>query len=111
VWRGRGQAGPPESFTFHDLRHTCATLLLMGGADVRTVAAHLGHADPTAVLRVYGHVLPAMRLRAVGVMEGVPRGGSEADLGSIAVENAARAVSSPPPCVPRLDNVSDHSYF
>lgn len=42
----------------HDLRHYVATRLLSAGADVRTVAARLGHANPAVTLSVYSHFLP-----------------------------------------------------
>ena len=44
---------------FHGLRHFSATTAIAGGADVRTVAGRLGHADPSVTLRVYAHVLEA----------------------------------------------------
>jgi integrase len=43
---------------FHDLRHAHATLAIRLGADIRTVAARLGHSTPTLTLNVYGHELP-----------------------------------------------------
>ncbi len=49
--------GYPD-MTFHDLRHTHATILLSDGANINEVAERLGHADPTITLRTYGHVLP-----------------------------------------------------
>lgn len=39
--------------TFHDLRHTYATVAIAGGADVRSVAGILGHADAAMTLNVY----------------------------------------------------------
>ena len=39
--------------TFHDLRHTFASLLIAQGADVVHVSRQLGHADPAITLRVY----------------------------------------------------------
>jgi integrase len=45
----------------HDLRHTCATLLLKHGESVHVVARLLGHASPSMTLNRYGHALPDQR--------------------------------------------------
>lgn len=45
---------------FHDLRHTSATLLLLGGVSPRVVQERLGHADIRLTLGTYSHVLPGM---------------------------------------------------
>ena len=37
----------------HDLRHTCASLLIQGGVDVRSVQDVLGHADASTTLNFY----------------------------------------------------------
>ena len=39
--------------SFHDLRHTFASLLIAQGADVVHVSRQLGHADPSITLKVY----------------------------------------------------------
>src|SRR5215217_811450 len=43
---------------FHDLRHTCTTLLLKQGVNPKFVQERLGHADISLTLNVYSHVLP-----------------------------------------------------
>lgn len=46
---------PP--LTFHQLRHTNASLLIGQGVDVATVSNRLGHADKSVTLRTYAHVI------------------------------------------------------
>lgn len=44
-----------EHFHPHKLRHTSASLAITHGADVVSVAAHLGHSDSSTTLRMYAH--------------------------------------------------------
>lgn len=48
----------------HELRHTCASLLLQGGTHPRVVQEMLGHASIVVTLGTYSHVLPAMHRAA-----------------------------------------------
>ena len=45
---------------FHDLRHTCAALLIAQGAHPRTIMERLGHSSVTTSLDRYGHLLPSL---------------------------------------------------
>src|SRR5215210_1776055 len=45
---------------FHDLRHTCAKLLLSRGTHVKLVKELLGHSTIAVTLDTYSHVLPGM---------------------------------------------------
>jgi integrase len=54
------RAGLPRSTRLHDLRHTCATLLLSRGVHPKLVQELLGHATVAMTLDRYSHVLPSM---------------------------------------------------
>jgi integrase len=60
-------AGLPE-IRFHDLRHTCATLLLGRGVHPKIVQELLGHATIAMTLDTYSHYLPSMGDQASGAM-------------------------------------------
>ena len=45
----------------HDLRHTCATLLLSKNVNPKIVSEMLGHATVAITLDTYSHVLPNMQ--------------------------------------------------
>jgi integrase len=61
------KAGLPE-IRFHDLRHTCATLLLSRGVHPKLVQELLGHATIAMTLDTYSHYLPSMGDQAAGAM-------------------------------------------
>jgi integrase len=63
------RAGLSEKTRFHDLRHTCATLLLKRGVHPKLVQKLLGHATISITLDTYSHVLPGMGDAAAGAMD------------------------------------------
>ena len=67
--RVKTRSGVREDLRFHDLRHTCATLLLSDGVNVKVVSEMLGHASIAITLNTYSHVLPDMQDSAAEVME------------------------------------------
>ena len=54
-------------FTFHDLRHTFASQLVMSGVDLTTVSRLMGHKSLAMTLR-YSHLAPDHLRRAVDVL-------------------------------------------
>jgi integrase len=63
------RAGLSASTRMHDLRHTCATLLLSRGVPVKVVSEMLGHISVAITLDTYSHVLPNMQEAAAKAME------------------------------------------
>lgn len=51
-------ASLPRGASFHTLRHTHATWLLLNGVDLKTISERLGHANEATTLSLYAHVLP-----------------------------------------------------
>jgi integrase len=63
------EAGLPEKLRLYDLRHTCATLLLMEGENPKVVSERLGHSSVVITLDTYSHVLPSMQAEATNKIE------------------------------------------
>lgn len=53
---------------FHDLRHTCATMLLVRSVHPKVVSEFLGHASIGITLDLYSHCIPDMQDTAVNAM-------------------------------------------
>ena len=53
----------------YDLRHTCATLLLMAEENPKVVSERLGHSTIVLTLDTYSHVLPTMQQQATARLE------------------------------------------
>ncbi len=64
-------AGLPKTLRLYDLRHSCATLLLVAGENAKVVAERLGHAGITLTLDTYAHVLPTMQRQAAERLEAI----------------------------------------
>lgn len=65
---GKGRRFVP-GFRLYDLRHTCATLLLLAGENPKVVSERLGHASIALTLDTYSHVLPSMQEAAAEKLE------------------------------------------
>ena len=62
------KAGLPH-MTFHQLRHTAATILLLKNVNPKIVSEMLGHANIAITLDTYSYVLPNMQDSALAAME------------------------------------------
>ncbi len=51
-------AGLPPALRIHDLRHTCAALLIAENASPKLIQAHLGHSTIAVTFDRYGHLFP-----------------------------------------------------
>lgn len=61
-------------YRFHDLRHSCASLLLSQGLPARTIMEILGHSQINLTLNTYSHVFPEMTRAAADVMDNLLSG-------------------------------------
>lgn len=55
--------------TFHQLRHTNASLLISSGEDIVTVSGRLGHADKNVTLNTYSHVIKSKEAQVANKMD------------------------------------------
>ncbi len=56
---------------FHDLRHSCATLLLVQGVSPRVVMEVLGHSEIALTMNAYSHVVPELQREAAQRMQAI----------------------------------------
>ena len=55
--------------TFHQLRHTNASLLISSGEDIVTVSGRLGHADKNVTLNTYSHIIKSKEAQVANKMD------------------------------------------
>jgi integrase len=59
IWKPALEAaGLPWAVRVHDLRHTCAALMVSEGANPKHIQRHLGHSSITVTMDTYGHLFP-----------------------------------------------------
>ncbi len=88
AFKGLLEKGALPDVRFHDLRHTCATLLLESRVNPKVVSEVLGHATVAITLDIYSHVLPDMQQDAAAAMASALYGGASTADG---VSRASRA--------------------
>jgi integrase len=65
VWKAAGL----EPLGLHEGRHTCASLLIAAGVNVKALSSYLGHSSITITLDRYGHLMPGNEDEAVGLVD------------------------------------------
>lgn len=60
-------SGVPK-IRIHDMRHSCASWLLLAGQPVHTVSERLGHARPSITLDLYAHTLANSQDESAAIM-------------------------------------------
>lgn len=58
--RALAAAGLPR-VTLHDLRHSCATVMLSAGIPLPVIAEMLGHSSIRVTADLYAHIVPSLR--------------------------------------------------
>ena len=64
------KAGLPD-IRFHDLRHSCASLLLAQGVSPRVIMETLGHSQISLTMNTYSHVIPVLMKEAAEKMDAI----------------------------------------
>jgi integrase len=64
---------------FHDLRHTCAALLIAADAHPKAIQEHLGHRDIQTTFNVYGHLLPSAQEALAAALDTAYEGSAEGE--------------------------------
>lgn len=75
-------AGLPETTRFHDLRHSCATLLVAQGVHPRVIMEILGHSSINVTMNTYSHVVPEAQRAAAAQLAGLFAPPTEASEGA-----------------------------
>lgn len=58
-----------RTIRFHDMRHTCASLLLAQHVPARVVMEILGHSQISVTMDIYAHVMPAAERQAADLVD------------------------------------------
>ena len=70
-FKGLLTAAALPNIRLHDLRHSCATLLLAQGVNPRVVMETLGHSQVSLTPNTYSHVLPSLQKDAAAKINAI----------------------------------------
>ncbi len=66
AWKNAGL----QRITFHECRHSFASLTIASGVNIKALQTFMGHANITTTLDRYGHLLPGSEAEAAGLLDG-----------------------------------------
>ena len=72
-WPALDEAGISRSVRIHDLRHTCASLLIAQKAHPKAIQQHLGHSSISVTLDRYGHLFPDQQDQVADALDEIIR--------------------------------------
>ena len=55
-----------KTIRYHDLRHSCASLLLANGVSLKEIQDWLGHSDYSTTANIYSHLEYGAKLKSAG---------------------------------------------
>jgi len=87
--------GWPSDLRIHDLRHTCAALLIAQGAHPKAIQAQLGHSSIQVTLDLYGHLFPDDMDRLASQLDAAHEAASGQNAASVRPAAAAEVVELP----------------
>lgn len=65
AWKAAG----PERVTFHDCRHTFASLMIAAGVNAKALSTSMGHANINITLDRYAHLMPGSEGEAAVLLD------------------------------------------
>lgn len=83
TWAPAVKAAGLEPLRLHDLRHTCASLAIAAGADVKVLQRMLGHASAALTLDRYGHLMPGQAESVADRLDEMARAAGTAKLAPV----------------------------
>jgi integrase len=85
-----------EKVRIHDLRHTCAALLIAAGAHPKAIQAHLGHSSIVVTMDRYGHLFPDDMDRLAQQLDAVHASSPRQIAASVRPERDGKVIEFPP---------------
>jgi integrase len=65
AWKAAGL----ERITYHECRHTYASLMIAAGVNAKALSTYMGHANISITMDRYGHLMPGSEDQAAGLLD------------------------------------------